>query len=69
MTMKMIEVGDIVTVYWVDGEQLTEARVVYIEKDTEGMWYLEDSFGKIHAINTKSSAFVELVRIRKRIGG
>ena len=58
------EYEDKVTVYWIDGAELT-GIIKHIPNDTGDCWYIEDKEGNLQAINSNCSNFERIVKFKE----
>ena len=55
------EYGDKVTVYWIDGAELT-GILKHIPNDVGDGWHILDEKGNLHSINSNCSNFISIIK-------
>jgi len=60
--MRTIKEDDIVDVFWNNGEELRDVKVVHTPSDIGDFWYFEDEQGIQWAINPMSSTLDTIVK-------
>ena len=68
MATRPIAEGDIVNVYFANGDRLKNAKVVHMPVDTGDLWYFETSNGIIVGQNPGSSNFDYITKGEKGNG-
>ena len=59
--MKNINVGDKVSIFWINGDKLS-GIVENIPADTGDMWYIKGESGTIHVVNPMCSNLEQIVK-------
>ena len=60
--MRTIKEGDVVDVFWNNGEELKDVKVMHTPSDIGDFWYFADEQDIQWAINPMSSAFDTIVK-------
>lgn len=62
--MKGFNEGDKVTVFWMDGSELS-GIIQYIPSDVGDSWHIIGEEGNLHAINPNCSNLEQIVRLKE----
>ena len=60
--MRTIKEGDIVDVFWNNGEELKNVKVMHTPSDIGDFWYFGDETGNQWAVNPMASTFDTIVK-------